>query len=532
MRSEHASPAMAAPRMKPPRCSWSVAEAETEDACTVVDARGASETSGNARSGPLLRRVRVLTHREAFNGGFERAVASVSSVAADACLLERLTAKASAHCEVTIPLPSSAAVRTISIVSSAKTVELYAIHPTLKERQYVRTIRGTPTSSAACANAVGGEYASRAGFVGERRAAGTRIDDDDDVANDSTRKQIRLDDDDDDALTARRKPPGSSSVGHTPGGTRVARILRRGGDGGGEKGRVFFECAASVGPSECTALLVKLFPTHPEDAAGRRVLFKGVVLELRGEGNRDARDCDGDARDAATTMPSSEGVPAGLAEMLRAAMGGGSARDLDVVATPTAAGTRGNTGPAPPPPLMAMLKMASVARDAEIADAAAKSLENLAAIRDRFEAAEDLDASDEELVEDGVELAVVRRLRRVETAVHALEDGISAMFQKLNARLDRADGRVEAALHQQRMLHAREMDALKCATTDGRRADATPTPGRAIVGGGEGKKVAHTRREWDAYSKKAAPPRLTPGGQGVKDRERDVGVSGGEEGYY
>jgi hypothetical protein len=75
---------MAAPRMKPPRCSWSVAEAETEDACTVVDARGASETSGNARSGPLLRRVRVLTHREAFNGGFERAVASVSSVAADA----------------------------------------------------------------------------------------------------------------------------------------------------------------------------------------------------------------------------------------------------------------------------------------------------------------------------------------------------------------------------------------------------------------------------------------------------------------
>jgi hypothetical protein len=106
------------------------------------------------------------------------------------------------------------------------------------------------------------------------------------------------------------------------------------------------------------------------------------------------------------------------------------------------------------------------------------------------------------------------------------------MFQKLNARLDRADGRVEAALHQQRMLHAREMDALKCATTDGRRADATPTPGRAIVGGGEGKKVAHTRREWDAYSKKAAPPRLTPGGQGVKDRERDVGVSGGEEGYY
>ena len=63
-------------------------------------------------------------------------------------------------------------------------------------------------------------------------------------------------------------------------------------------------------------------------------------------------------------------------------------------------------------------------------------------------------------------------------------------------------------------------------------SDATPTPGRAIVGGGEGKKVAHTRREWDAYSKKAAPPRLTPGGQGVKDRERDVGVSGGEEGYY
>ena len=103
--------------LDPPTCSWPSADAE-----------GAAD---------LRARVVVLPTSE--DGAFERRVADTAAASSSALLRKPEGASA---CELVVPLPDGTAARALSLVSTARVAELYVVHPTLRERAYVRTVRG------------------------------------------------------------------------------------------------------------------------------------------------------------------------------------------------------------------------------------------------------------------------------------------------------------------------------------------------------------------------------------------------------
>ena len=107
----------------PPTCSWPSADAE-----------GAAD---------LRARVVVLPTSE--DGAFERRVADTAAASSSALLRKPEGASA---CELVVPLPDGTAARALSLVSTARVAELYVVHPTLRERAYVRTVRGADVPDA------------------------------------------------------------------------------------------------------------------------------------------------------------------------------------------------------------------------------------------------------------------------------------------------------------------------------------------------------------------------------------------------
>ena len=109
--------------LDPPTCSWPSADAE-----------GAAD---------LRARVVVLPTSE--DGAFERRVADTAAASSSALLRKPEGASA---CELVVPLPEGTAARALSLVSTARVAELYVVHPTLRERAYVRTVRGADVPDA------------------------------------------------------------------------------------------------------------------------------------------------------------------------------------------------------------------------------------------------------------------------------------------------------------------------------------------------------------------------------------------------
>ena len=91
-------------------------------------------------------------------------------------------------------------------------------------------------------------------------------------------------------------------------------------------------------------------------------------------------------------------------------------------------------------------------------------------------------------------LMLGRRVRNIEQVVVRLEHGLTAMFDKLNARLDMLDTRVDKVL----TIHGRPGSA---AASKGAVATDRPPSGKL--------KGAHTLAEWDNRKTKVGRYRLT-----------------------
>ena len=143
---------------------------------------------------------------------------------------------AAASCELTVHLPEGAAANSVCVISTARTVEMYAVHPSLKERAYVRTIRGTKCVDGVPAG--GGRIVGGGGGTVDEEVNkkldfdGASKNNDDEVHNKSSRRQFQ-----------------------------------------------FFECSTKFGTQPCAAVLVKMFGA-PDAPAELRL--RGVVVELRG----------------------------------------------------------------------------------------------------------------------------------------------------------------------------------------------------------------------------------------------------------
>ena len=444
-------------------------------------------------------------------------------------------------CELTVPLPTEGAssqgdaqgVSAVCVVSTSRTVELYALHPSLPNgRAYVRTVRGTAVGGGGK-----GAGSNPAGIGG-------------DGADERVNKRLDFEGVDEEA---EEEADG--------GGVRDVKDRGRGASEG------FFECSTTLSAlaQPCAAVLVKLFAA-PDGPA--EVRLRGVVVELRGGttedgdgrkgkgkeksgGDDDAtydddggrrnpsslRSSDragmlsvlhglrasaariggeGDTGDAsggrgAGSIPAGDGarLPPGMAEMLAAAMRGEN-------------GTRAS---APPPALMAMLRRASEARDeaSDAAAAAAAAARNVQGSKSGRGCGDETDpstsalrpvarggrrtrrasdtprdgeggASDESAhSSDDDDATLGRRVRRIERVVTRLEEGVFSMFEALNARLSAMEERVDKVLS----IHGKPFRARSKGGHDG---GVSPTHGTPRT-----TPWAHTKAEWNSSVKKGAP---------------------------
>ena len=305
-----------------PQCSWSAGLAAGGGGC-------------------LHERVRVLTHREAWGGGFERCVSNaVSSSAGDGLPLKRPKAAAAAaaagaaaaaascvSCEITVPLPAGGACSSVTIVSTARTVEMYAVHPRSMQRAYIRTIRGVAVSRAAPNAAAAADDTSSSAAVppppppiaaSPAPQTPPRSPVADAVAklaakleSGNTAKKLNFSEqgggreeeggEEGAGAAAAGFGGGEGGGGGAAGGGGTAAGGGEGGevggggggDGGGGGSGVggveggveaapplqFFECSTKFGAQPCAAVLVKLFGAPDANAA---VHLRVVVVEMRG----------------------------------------------------------------------------------------------------------------------------------------------------------------------------------------------------------------------------------------------------------
>ena len=122
-----------------PSCTW--------DACS---------GSGSREDGSWRRLVRVLPAADAASGGFERVVAEMMMTTRTAAndgapppdaarLRPRPGAPPGGACEVLVPLPAGARPAAVTVVSTARTIEVYLLrHGTPRTRAYLKTVRGVP----------------------------------------------------------------------------------------------------------------------------------------------------------------------------------------------------------------------------------------------------------------------------------------------------------------------------------------------------------------------------------------------------
>ena len=341
--------------LDPPTCSWPSADAE-----------GAAD---------LRARVVVLPTSE--DGAFERRVADTAAASSSALLRKPEGASA---CELVVPLPEGTAARALSLVSTARVAELYVVHPTLRERAYVRTVRGADVPDA----------------------------------NHHT-----------------SSPSHDASTSSDPASAPAP---------------LFYECVSTLGADPCASVVMKLFAPADADA----IFVKGVVVEL---GAADAGAPPAarpsfvpDARAALASIADTSRFIAGLSVPGDGAIGGygpspgtgaspGTGTALAAALASALGGARG--AGAPPSDLLEMLKSASAARDATRAsgDAHAETAP---------EPSTPSDAAKAELPCDDI-ASISRRVRRLEATALRVERVVTDAMERIEARLDAMDARVDAA---------------------------------------------------------------------------------------
>lgn len=341
--------------LDPPTCSWPSADAE-----------GAAD---------LRARVVVLPTSE--DGAFERRVADTAAASSSALLRKPEGASA---CELVVPLPEGTAARALSLVSTARVAELYVVHPTLRERAYVRTVRGADVPDA----------------------------------NHHT-----------------SSPSHDASTSSDPASAPAP---------------LFYECVSTLGADPCASVVMKLFAPADADA----IFVKGVVVEL---GAADAGAPPAarpsfvpDARAALASIADTSRFIAGLSVPGDGAIGGygpspgtgaspGTGTALAAELASALGGARG--AGAPPSDLLEMLKSASAARDATRAsgDAHAETAP---------EPSTPSDAAKAELPCDDI-ASISRRVRRLEATALRVERVVTDAMERIEARLDAMDARVDAA---------------------------------------------------------------------------------------
>lgn len=339
----------------PPTCSWPSADAE-----------GAAD---------LRARVVVLPTSE--DGAFERRVADTAAASSSALLRKPEGASA---CELVVPLPEGTAARALSLVSTARVAELYVVHPTLRERAYVRTVRGADVPDA----------------------------------NHHT-----------------SSPSHDASTSSDPASAPAP---------------LFYECVSTLGADPCASVVMKLFAPADADA----IFVKGVVVEL-GAADAGAPPASRpsfvpDARAALASIADTSRFIAGLSVPGDGAIGGygpspgtgaspGTGTALAAELASALGGARG--AGAPPSDLLEMLKSASAARDATRAsgDAHAETAP---------EPSTPSDAAKAELPCDDI-ASISRRVRRLEATALRVERVVTDAMERIEARLDAMDARVDAA---------------------------------------------------------------------------------------
>ena len=341
--------------LDPPTCSWPSADAE-----------GAAD---------LRARVVVLPTSE--DGAFERRVADTAAASSSALLRKPEGASA---CELVVPLPEGTAARALSLVSTARVAELYVVHPTLRERAYVRTVRGADVPDA---------------------------------------------------------------NHHTPSPSHDASTSS---DPASAPAPLVYECVSTLGADPCASVVMKLFAPADADA----IFVKGVVVEL---GAADAGAPPAarpsfvpDARAALASIADTSRFIAGLSVPGDGAIGGygpspgtgaspGTGTALAAALASALGGARG--AGAPPSDLLEMLKSASAARDATRAsgDAHAETAP---------EPSIPSDAAKAESPCDDI-ASISRRVRRLEATALRVERVVTDAMERIEARLDAMDARVDAA---------------------------------------------------------------------------------------
>ena len=379
----------------PPTCSWPSADAE-----------GAAD---------LRARVVVLPTSE--DGAFERRVADTAAASSSALLRKPEGASA---CELVVPLPEGTAARALSLVSTARVAELYVVHPTLRERAYVRTVRGADVPDA---------------------------------------------------------------NHHTPSPSHDASTSS---DPASAPAPLFYECVSTLGADPCASVVMKLFAPADADA----IFVKGVVVEL-GAADAGAPPASRpsfvpDARAALASIADTSRFIAGLSVPGDGAIGGygpspgtgaspGTGTALAAALASELGGARG--AGAPPSDLLEMLKSASAARDATRAsgDAHAETAP---------EPSISSDAAKADSPDDDADIASIsRRVRRLEATALRVERVVTDAMERIEARLDAMDARVDAA-------------ALVARVAPRVDASTAVKPPRS-----------HTKAEWDAETRAAARER-------------------------
>ena len=380
----------------PPTCSWPSADAE-----------GAAD---------LRARVVVLPTSE--DGAFERRVADTAAASSSALLRKPEGASA---CELVVPLPEGTAARALSLVSTARVAELYVVHPTLRERAYVRTVRGADVPDA---------------------------------------------------------------NHHTPSPSHDASTSS---DPASAPAPLFYECVSTLGADPCASVVMKLFAPADADA----IFVKGVVVEL-GAADAGAPPASRpsfvpDARAALASIADTSRFIAGLSVPGDGAIGGygpspgtgaspGTGTALAAALASALGGARG--AGAPPSDLLEMLKSASAARDATRAsgDAHAETAPEPSISSDASKA-------DSPPGDDADIASISRRVRRLEATALRVERVVTDAMERIEARLDAMDARVDAA-------------ALVARVAPRVDASTTVRPPRS-----------HTKAEWDAETRAAARER-------------------------
>ena len=379
----------------PPTCSWPSADAE-----------GAAD---------LRARVVVLPTSE--DGAFERRVADTAAASSSALLRKPEGASA---CELVVPLPEGTAARALSLVSTARVAELYVVHPTLRERAYVRTVRGADVPDA---------------------------------------------------------------NHHTPSPSHDASTSS---DPASAPAPLFYECVSTLGADPCASVVMKLFAPADADA----IFVKGVVVEL-GAADAGAPPASRpsfvpDARAALASIADTSRFIAGLSVPGDGAIGGygpspgtgaspGTGTALAAALASALGGARGAGAPPSTSSRCSRAHPPRATRRARAETPTRKRHPNLRFLPDAAKA----DSPDD----DADIASISRRVRRLEATALRVERVVTDAMERIEARLDAMDARVDAA-------------ALVARVAPRVDASTAVKPPRS-----------HTKAEWDAETRAAARER-------------------------